>query len=289
VLTLAGNEVRPAHRREFRVLVAARRTGLGQVRAYLAADILRRLSERSRLTPTVIDLLPDHEDDLRAEYARLNIHPPRHTLTPPVTEDQLAGLFPDGIREPVFDVGLTGGVGGRPPTRGLRGSSPGLAELRGSSPGLAERTAPGLADYWIEVAGSADGTGEESEHTLRERHGPSEEPLAVRMMLMTHEYGAPVGYGADLDGAAKTLARWRELVARWAQSPSGPLSRRYADAVTAAIAADLDTAAALREMAALADDPGEPDGVKFETFAAADMLLGLDLARDVGKLFPRNE
>jgi hypothetical protein len=110
-----------------------------------------------------------------------------------------------------------------------------------------------------------------------------EEPLSVRLMLMARGYGAAAGYGTDLDGAAKTLERWRELVARWARSPSGPPSRRYGAAVTAALAADLDTAAALREIAALADDPGEPDGVKFETFAAADMLLGLDLARDVGR------
>jgi hypothetical protein len=60
------------------------------------------------------------------------------------------------------------------------------------------------------------------------------------------------------------------------------MSRRYADAVTAAFEGDLDTVAALREMDALAADPDEPDGVKFETFAAADMLLGLDLARQVG-------
>lgn len=33
----------------------------------------------------------------------------------------------------------------------------------------------------------------------------------------------------------------------------------------------------------LADDPAVPDGVKFETFAAADRLVGLDLARDVGR------
>jgi hypothetical protein len=254
VLTLGGNEVRPAHRREFRVLVAARRTGLGQVRAYLAADILRRLSERLRLTPTVVDLLPDHEDDLRALCADLNIHPPRHTLT---AKEELAGMFADGMREPVFDVG---------------------ARVEPAKPAVA-----GLASHWIEVAVCADGTGAETGHTPRERLGLGEEPLAVRMMLMTHGYGAAVGYGADLDGAAKTLARWRELVARWARSPSGPMSRRYTGAVTAAFAADLDTAAALREMAALADDPGEPDGVKFETFAAADMLFGLDLARNVGK------
>jgi hypothetical protein len=36
-------------------------------------------------------------------------------------------------------------------------------------------------------------------------------------------------------------------------------------------------------MAALADDTEVPDGVKFETFAAADRLFGLDLARDVGQ------
>jgi len=30
-------------------------------------------------------------------------------------------------------------------------------------------------------------------------------------------------------------------------------------------------------------DDGMPDGCKFETFAWADRLLGLDLARDVGK------
>ena len=41
--------------------------------------------------------------------------------------------------------------------------------------------------------------------------------------------------------------------------------------------------AALGTLAALADDPAVPDGVKFETFAAADRLFGLDLARDIGQ------
>ncbi len=61
------------------------------------------------------------------------------------------------------------------------------------------------------------------------------------------------------------------------------MSRRHADAIADAIADDLDTPAALRVLAELADDPAVPDGVKFETFAAADRLLGLDLARDVGR------
>ncbi len=254
------------------MLVAARRAGLGQVRAYLAADILRRLSERRGLAPTVVDLAPDGEDGLRAVCADLNIHPPRQTLTLPVTPDQLAALFADGVREPVFDVGV------RP-----------AGETAADVDATDETAAvTGLARFWVDAADEAAGTDRETARTLRERLGVGEEPLSVRLKLMQYGYGEAVGDGgdldgADLDGAAKTLARWRELVARWARSPSGPMSRRYADAITAAFAADLDTAAALREMDALAADPGEPDGVKFETFAAADMLFGLDLAREVGR------
>jgi hypothetical protein len=287
--------VRPAHRGEFRVLVAARRTGLGQVRAYLAADILRRLSERSRLAPTVIDLAPDGADDLAAMCAELNIHPPRDTLTPPVTAEHVAGLFPDGMREPLFDVGVRAEPAGPAGPGGPGG--PAVARL---------------AAFWIDVAGTGEPARGAADRPLRERLGVTEEPLSVRMKLMRHGYGEAVGdggrldgpdlagpdlagpdlagpdlAGADLAGEAATLARWRELVARWARSPSGPVSRRYADAITAAFACDLDTAAALRALDALAADPGEPDGVKFETFAAADMLLGLDLARQVGWLSSR--
>ncbi len=144
-----------------------------------------------------------------------------------------------------------------------------------------------LARCWIAVAGPADATGGETAGTLRERLGRGEDPLSVRMKLMRHEYSEALSYGGDLDGTdldgeMETLTRWRKLVALWARSPSGAMSRRYADAI-AAFAANLDTTAALREMDALAADPGQPDGVKFETFAAADRLLGLDLARDIGR------
>ena len=88
------------------MLVAARRTGLGQLRAYLAADLLRRWSERAGLAPAVIDLLPADAAGLRAACADLNMHPPQHTLGSPVTSGQLAGQFADGLREPVFDVGV---------------------------------------------------------------------------------------------------------------------------------------------------------------------------------------
>ncbi len=255
MLRLDGVEVGPAHRGEFRVLVAARRAGLGQLRGYLVADLLRRYAERAGLAPAVVDLRPAGEAGLRAACGRLNIHPPAHTLTRPFHVEQLAGQFPDGIREPVFDVGVrTVGETAAP-------------------------TVEPLARHWIVVAGAAGGPA-----TDDERVELGAEPLAVRMKLMRQGYGAKLT--ADLsprDGGDRELARWRELVAGWARSPSGAMSRPYADAIGAAFADGLDTPTALGELAALADDTSVPDGVKFETFAAADRLVGLDLARDVGR------
>lgn len=237
------------------MLVAARAAGLGQLRGYLVADLLRRYAERAGLAPAVIDLRPAGEAGLRAACDRLNIHPPGHTLTEPFDAGQLAGQFPDGIREPVFDVGV---------------------RAAGETAGPA---AEALAGHWIEVAGAAGGPAADGE-----RVELGAEPLAVRMKLMRQGYGAELTADpGPRDGADGELARWRHLVAGWARSPSGAMSRQYADAITAAFADGLDTPAALRELAALADDASVPDGVKFETFAAADRLVGLDLARDVGR------
>lgn len=232
------------------MLVAARSAGLGQMRGYLTADLLRRYSERTGVAPTVIDLLPAREAELRAACDRLNIHPPRHTMTAPFDAGQLAGQFPDGIREPVFDVGVR--VAGEP-------AGPAVGALAG---------------HWLEVPGGGlppDG----------ERLELGEEPLVVRMNLMRYRWDEELK--ADLSPHDDELSRWRELVARWARSPSGAMSRRHADAITAAFTDGLGTPAALRELAALAGDASVPDGVKFETFAAADRLFGLDLARDVGR------
>ena len=214
MLRLDGVDVRPAHRGEFRVLVAARSAGLGQLRSYLTADLLRRYAEGTGLAPAVIDLHPRREAELRAACGRLNIHPPGRTLTGPFDAGQLAGQFPDGIREPVFDVGV-----------------------RAAGETAAARVRP-LAGHWIQVAGAAGGPAADGE-----RVELGEEPLAVRMKLMRQ------GYGAELDRGPQPaprgdaeLTRWRELVAGWARSPSGAMSRRYADAITAAFTDGLDTA-----------------------------------------------
>jgi hypothetical protein len=255
VLRLDGAEVRPAHRGEFRVLVAARSAGLGQLRSYLTADLLRRYAEGAGLAPAVIDLRPAGEAGLRAACGRLNIHPPGHTLTEPFDAGQLAGQFPDGVREPVFDVGVR---------------ADGEASLA---------AVEGLAGRWIQVAGTVGGPATDGEQVEL-----GAEPLAVRMKLMRQGYGEKLTDGlSPRDGADGELTWWRQLVAGWARSPSGAMSRQYAHAIGAAFADGLDTPAALGELAVLVDDPSVPDGVKFETFAAADRLVGLDLARDVGR------
>ncbi|MGH3166416.1 MAG: cysteine--tRNA ligase, partial [Trebonia sp.] len=59
--------------------------------------------------------------------------------------------------------------------------------------------------------------------------------------------------------------------------------RPHTEAVVAAFSDGLDAKSALRVLADLDADGSVPDGVKFETFAAADRMFGLDLARDIGK------
>jgi hypothetical protein len=58
---------------------------------------------------------------------------------------------------------------------------------------------------------------------------------------------------------------------------------QYLADIAAALDDDLDAPAALEWLARLAADGEIPPGSKFETFAYLDRLLGLDLAREVGR------
>jgi cysteinyl-tRNA synthetase len=110
------------------------------------------------------------------------------------------------------------------------------------------------------------------------------DPLALRLAFLSSRYRQQANLSWDaIAGAARTLDRWRSAVAAWAEVPSAPLASAYADEVLEAFEDDLDTPRALQVLRRLEKDPAVPDGAKFETFAWADVLLGLDLVRSVGQ------
>jgi cysteinyl-tRNA synthetase len=111
------------------------------------------------------------------------------------------------------------------------------------------------------------------------------DPLALRLALLEHHYREPLDLtAAALDDADRRLREWRGLVAQWACSPSQAMPASVSSGINAAFDADLDTPAALEALARLAGDAEAAPGAKFELFAHADQLLGLDLAREVGRV-----
>jgi cysteinyl-tRNA synthetase len=110
------------------------------------------------------------------------------------------------------------------------------------------------------------------------------DPLALRLAFLASRYRTQVDLSwAAIAAANSHLARWRERVAGWAESASRPMPDAYVDEVVAAFEDDLDTPRALQVLRRLERDVAVPDGAKFEAFAYLDRLLGLDLARDVGR------
>jgi cysteinyl-tRNA synthetase len=115
--------------------------------------------------------------------------------------------------------------------------------------------------------------------------GRGMDPLALRLAFLGHHYRQQMNLTWDtLSETDKTLGRWRAQVAQWACSPSKPVHGPTAARIAAAFDDDLDTPAALRTLLELESDQDVAPGAKFETFAHADQLFGLDLARDVGRV-----
>jgi len=111
------------------------------------------------------------------------------------------------------------------------------------------------------------------------------DPLALRLVLLGRRYRDPLAVTwPALAAAGAEIASWRGLVADWANLPSRPLSAAHRGRIAAAFDDDLDTPAALAVLRDLAADAAVPPGARFETFADADRLFGLDLARDIGRV-----
>ncbi len=118
--------------------------------------------------------------------------------------------------------------------------------------------------------------------------GPVGDGLVERLRVLGTPYAVPLTSAphdgqTDMDRVTGRLAAWRADVARWAESPSAPIVEQARADLLEALRDDLDSPSALRVLDTVAADPDLPDGARFETFAWADRLLGLDLARDVGR------
>jgi cysteinyl-tRNA synthetase len=113
------------------------------------------------------------------------------------------------------------------------------------------------------------------------------DPLALRLAFLGMRYRQQANLTWDAIAAADAmLQRWRRAVAQWAEQPSAPLDEAASRQVLAAFDDDLDTPRAVQVLRRLEKDPAVREGAKFETFAWADRLLGLDLARHVGRAQP---
>lgn len=179
---------------------------------------------------------------------------------------------------------LTGRTGPRAPGAVAAGIHPAdaegtpeeIADSLGGPPAvhLTSRVYEGGGGAVVQVAQARASGSTESE----------EDALALRLLLLDRPYHEPVTFTAEaVEGAEQFLARWRRAVADWAEEPSRPLVADLERTARDGLEDSLDTAAALRLLAALAADEGVPAGAKFETFARLDRVLGLELTREIGK------
>ncbi|MFI1411963.1 hypothetical protein ACH4Y0_18940 [Streptomyces sp. NPDC020707] len=110
---------------------------------------------------------------------------------------------------------------------------------------------------------------------------------ALRLALLARPRGTELRLdAADLADAEKQLKHWRGAVAGWATRPSGPIPDPVRDQLRAAWEDDLDVPAVLGVLRKVETSGTVPDGARFETYAYADRLLGLELTRDIGRGTP---
>ncbi|GHH12381.1 hypothetical protein [Streptomyces lanatus] len=111
------------------------------------------------------------------------------------------------------------------------------------------------------------------------------DPAALRLALLARRRNVPLPLdAATLTDAHDTLVRWRRAVAGWARQPSRPIPDEVRAELRTAWEDDLDVPGVLGVLRWVESAPDLPDGARFETYAYADRLLGLDLTRDLGAL-----
>ncbi|MEV7083235.1 hypothetical protein AB0N88_32575 [Streptomyces sp. NPDC093516] len=276
----------PARRGLTRVEAHASGSEPTDLRVLLVADLLVRALEIGG-TPVWALLTGGHRQaELRARAAALGIRPfeDSHDVGAGLGEAQVVhvaaegGPAPDGLRIAVAPV--------RPDPPGplrLVGPSGSLGSSGASElPGPADPPGPsGLPDPSGE-AHLTDEAGPSGEAGPSDEAGPAD-PAALRLALFARHHSVGVRLDeAALGEARTTLARWRAAVARWARRPSRPVPDDVRARLRDAWEDDLDVPGVLEVLRRVESDPELPDGARFETYAHADRLLGLDLTRDLG-------
>jgi len=268
-------ELRPARRGLLRVLAldngSGRSADLGDARIWLLCDLIRRNAERHGWSVIVGQDATGASGPVAIDLAALSIAPPEFQVS-----------APSAAGGDVIDLGV--GQAGR--RRGPGHEAGELADGPASGRGDIRRlvlAAPVQLD--IQDVSAASETALVANVVLADVTGRGLDPLAVRRAFLEHRYAEPLNLTWDLLAAADSeVRRWRELVARWANEPSKPICAEYWSRLAEALDDDLDTPAALTVLRDLAADSQVPAGSKFESFSAADRVLGLDLVSLVGQL-----
>ncbi|MGV9268278.1 hypothetical protein ACWDRR_26845 [Kitasatospora sp. NPDC003701] len=233
-----------------RLSCAGARTGAGDLRAALVGDLLQRVAEIEGLQVVRVLVLPDHAAGERAAgleraAAALGIHPHAAVAGP---------------------GDLAGALGGPPDVQVLAAG----ADRSGAAEGVRLAVGPAGPDRGGDLA-AALGSG-------------AVDATALRLALLARPYREPAEAGPrELTEAAATLGDWRRQVADWAWTPSKPVPDEIRREAAAAFTGDLDTPAVLALLHRVRAASECADGARFETFAALDRVLGLELARDIGR------
>ena len=110
------------------------------------------------------------------------------------------------------------------------------------------------------------------------------DPLSLRLAFLLHRFRSHMNLTWDVISAANDqLNKWRTKVNEWSHSVSAPMAQNHVDRFTELFFDDLNTPMAISELRNLEKDDTVSAGSKFETFVHLDSLLGLDLAREIGK------
>ncbi|WP_432117568.1 hypothetical protein [Streptomyces sp. bgisy032] len=261
----------PARRALTRVAVHAPGSDLTSLRVLLVADVLVRTLELGGTPVWALLSGGRRQAELRASATVLGIRPfeDGSDAGAGLVEAQVIHVVPEGeptaggVRITVAPVG--------PAEPAAPADGPGHAD------GLLARSAePGAADVRPDARSRAA-------DALPPEVPAGTGPAVLRLALLARHHSAPAELEAALlDDARATLARWRAAVARWARSPSRPVPDEVRVRLRDAWEDDLDVPRVLDVLHHVENEPALPDGARFETFAYADRLLGLDLAADLG-------